>query len=201
MARELHGDRTVVNFSEEGEAEGGEDGEENEDEAEDEAAEESEAKENKDGGDGEEGADDGACPVCLEALTASKQQVMLPRCKHRMCDECFAQLVAMARGRRAVQPLGGSPPLQCPLCRGQQLVRAAEVGAAKPSQAITHNRHRACWAQGAQRSPPTRIGWVHAAQRAGPWLPKFNQAPQAPPSVSGMSGVSQGIVWHHWGVL
>ena len=82
------------------------------------AAEESEVKENEDGGDGEEGADDGACPVCLEALTASKQQVMLPRCKHRMCDECFTQLVAMAAVAARSSRSRGVRPCSAPCAAG-----------------------------------------------------------------------------------
>ena len=96
----------------------------------------------------------------LQLMRANSRQLL------SLCWSSLTKSLCSSPGTPQAEPLGGSPPLQCPLCRGQQLVRAAEVGAAKPSQAITHNRHRACWAQGAQRSPPTRIGWVHAAQRA-----------------------------------
>ena len=66
---------------------------------------------------------------------------------------------------RALTPSQSPSPVRLP-GTGTGRLLGAKPSQAKPSQAITHNRHRACWAQGAQRSPPTRIGWVHAAQRA-----------------------------------
>ena len=90
------------------------------------------------------------------------REAALYRCLHRRRPQWREAALCRCLYRRrrrwraaALRQVSGTECRGCRCC-----------GVAKPSQAITHNRHRACWAQGAQRSPPTRIGWVHAAQRA-----------------------------------